>query len=229
MLLLTFSARHDGSGHSKLFDNLSARPIASLCRISLLLLFFIAGSSLQMPVKSAESFKPSKAAAESCSAKLENLEERAANGKSFKPEPTRFSQNEVNSYLALDLSPNYHPCLKNLVITFEEDKLQGVAAIDFDRLAASSSKLLPKLLSFMFSGTHTLSARGKLANKGGKANFQLERARFDSSTLPNSLVEEIITLVGRKQTPPYDPLQPSQLPYNIQRIDVHPGYALVYQ
>jgi hypothetical protein len=81
----------------------------------------------------------------------------------------------------------------------------------------------------MFSGTHTLSVRGKLVSKGGKANFQLEQARFDSGTLPNSLVEEIIALVGRKQTPPFDPLQPSQLPYKIQRIDVHPGHALVYQ
>ncbi len=229
MLLLTFSPRHDGSGHSKLFDSSSAKPIASLCRITLLLLFSIAGSSLLPEVKSADSFKPSKAAAESCSSKLKNLEEHAASGKSLKNEPIRFSQNEVNSYLALELSSNYHPCLKNLAIAFEEDNLQGMAVIDFDRLEASSSKILPKLLSFMFSGIHALSARGKLVSKGGKANFQLEQARFDSSTLPNSLVAEIITLVGRKQNPPFDPLQPSQLPYKIQRIDVHAGYALVCQ
>jgi hypothetical protein len=229
MLLLTFSPRHDGSGHSKSFDSLSAGPIASHCRKTLLLLLFIAGCSSLLQVKSAESFKPSRVAANSCSNKLKKLEEHAADGKSLKNEPTRFSQNEVNSYLALDLSPSYHPCLKNLTMAFEEDKLQGLAAIDFDRLEASSSKLLPKLLSFMFSGTHTLSARGKLVSKDGKANFQLEQAYFDSSTLPKSLIEEIITLIGRKQKPPFDPLQPSQLPYKIQRIDVHAGYALVYQ
>jgi hypothetical protein len=229
MLLLTFSPRHDGGGHSKSFDNSSAGPIASHCRKTLLLLFCIAGNSLLLPVKSAENFKPSRAAAESCGAKLKKLEEHAADDKFLKNEPTRFSQNEVNSYLALDISPSYHPCLKSLTIAFEEDKLQGLAVIDFDRLEASSSKVVPKLLRSMFSGAHTLSARGKLVSKGGKANFQLEQARFDSSTLPNFLVEEIITLVGRKQTPPFDPLQPSQLPYKIQRIDVHSGYALVYQ
>jgi hypothetical protein len=228
MLLLTFSPKHAGSGHSKSFDKKSAGPIASRYRKTVWLLLFIAVSAL-LPVESTESFKPSSAAAGTCSAKLKRLEELAADGKALNHEPTKFSQNEVNSYLALDLGPGYHPCLKNLMITFEENKLQGLAAIDFDRLEASSSKLLPKLLSFIFSGTHTLSARGKLVCKVGKANFQLEQARFDSGTLPNSLVEEIITMVGRKQTPPFDPLQPSQLPYKIQRIDVHPGYALVYQ
>jgi hypothetical protein len=228
MLLLIFSPKHDGSGRSRLFDNPSARSNASHCGKALLLWLFV-GIFLLLPVKSAENFRPSRGAAESCSAKLKRLEENAADGKSTKNVPTRFSQIEVNSYLALNLGPDYHPCLKSLVIVFEEDKLQGLAAIDFDRLEATSSRLLPKLLSFMFSGTHDISARGRLVNRAGKANFQLEQARFDSSTLPNSLVEEIISMVGRKQTPPFDPLQPSQLPYKIQGIDVHPGYVLVYQ
>jgi hypothetical protein len=229
MLSLIFSLKHDGRGHLKSSGSSSTDPIASHCKTIVLLLFLLSGALLLPPVKTAVNFKPSKPAAESCRTKFGNLEENAAKGKPLRNEPVRVSQDEINSYLALDLSSNYHPCLKSLVIAFEEDKLQGIASIDFDRLETSSSKLMPKLLSFMFSGIHTLSARGKLANKGGKANFQLEQARFDSSTLPNSLVEEIITMVGRKQTPPFDPLKPSQLPYNIQSIDIHAGYALVYQ
>jgi hypothetical protein len=76
---------------------------------------------------------------------------------------------------------------------------------------------------------HKLTARGQLLSGNGKASFRLEQARFDNSTLPKALVEEIITAVGRKQNPPFDPLQPSQLFYDIDKVDVHPGHILVYQ
>ncbi len=135
----------------------------------------------------------------------------------------------MNSYLDLDLSSQYNSCLKRLTLKFEEDKLQGAVAVDFDRLRGTSTKFLPKLLGFMLSGVHIITARGQLVSGNGKASFRLEQARFDNSTLPNALVEEIISAVGRKQDPPFDPLQPSQLFYNIQRIDVHTGYILVYQ
>jgi hypothetical protein len=171
----------------------------------------------------------SKAAAERCSAKLKKLEDFSASHKPGSRQTTSFTQDEVNSHLALDLSSKYHPSLKSLVVTFEEKKLQAVTTIDFDRLGETSTKFFPKLLGTLFSGTHTLTARGQLVSGNGKAHFLLEEAKFDNSTLPKSLVEEIISAVGRKQDPPFDPLQPSELPYGIRKVDVHRGYIVVHQ
>jgi len=171
----------------------------------------------------------SKAAAERCRLKIKSLEDFSINRKSGQKQMTRFSEEEINSYLAVDLSSKYHPCLKSLLMTFEESRMQGVATIDFDRLGTTSTRFLPKIVSLLFSGTHTITARGQLLSKNGKANFQLEQARFDNSSLPKSLVEEIITSVGRKQNPPFDPLQPSEMPYKIEKVDVHRGYIIVYQ
>jgi hypothetical protein len=171
----------------------------------------------------------SKAAADRCEAKLKSLEAFAAAKNTGRTQATRFSEEEINSYLAFYLSAKYHPSLKSLAVTFEEDRMVGVAAIDFDLLDTNSGKLLPKLMRMLFSGTHTLTAQGRLIARGGKASFQLERARFDDSMLPKVLVEEIITAVGRKQKPPFDPLQPSQMPYAIDKVDVHLGYILVTQ
>ena len=169
------------------------------------------------------------AASERCNGKLKALENYAAHPKTGRIQTTQFSEEEVNSYLELDLSSQYHPCLKSLTFAFEEDRLQAVATIDFDRLGKTSNKLFPRLLSLMLSGVHTITARGQLVSGNGKASFRLEQARFDNSTLPKALVEEILSAVGRKQNPPFDPLQPSQLFYGIQKIDVHAGYILVYQ
>jgi hypothetical protein len=174
-------------------------------------------------------FAPSKSAAALCSSKLKEVENFPKKRKPGQTKTTQFSEDEVNSYLALELKPKYHACLKSLVMTFEEDKLQGVAALDFDRLGSSSKGVLPKLISLLFSGMHKLTAGGQLESKDGKANFRLEEAKFDDGTLPNFLVEGIITSVGRKQKPPFDPLKPSEMPYKIDKVEVHRGYIIVYQ
>ncbi|MBZ5497267.1 MAG: hypothetical protein LAP85_12765 [Acidobacteriia bacterium] len=171
----------------------------------------------------------SKAAADSCNAKISRLEAFDAAHDPVKKQTTRLSETEMNSYLAFVLSPHYNACLKSIRLKFEEGHLQGVAAVDFDRLQLNPTQLLTSLLRKMLTGVHTLTVRGILVSGTGKANFRLEEARFDSMTLPNLLVAEIITTVGRKQNPPFDPMQPSTLPYRIQKVDVHAGYIVVYQ
>jgi hypothetical protein len=171
----------------------------------------------------------SKKAAAQCDSKLKILEDFADKHKSGQTQTTKFSEDEINSYLALDLKAKYHSSLKSLIVSFSENRFEANAAIDFDHLEATSTKFLPKLIGLMFSGVHTLAADGQLLSKEGKANFRLEKAQFDGSTLPKYLVEEIITAVGRKQNPPFDPLKPSQMPYEIDRVEVHSGYIIVFQ
>jgi hypothetical protein len=191
--------------------------------LSMALLVLAGAESLLMP----DGKNLSKAASDSCVAKLKRLEESSAS--SSKKQTVEFSETEINSYLAFELSKNYHPSLKSLLVTLEESKLRGVASIDFDSLAMNSKTVFTTLMTKMFSGVHTLSVRGKLVAAEGKGSFQLEEAHFDDSALPSFLVEEIISSVGRKQKPPFDPLQPSKLPYGIQSVELHPGRALIRQ
>jgi hypothetical protein len=239
MFFAISSPKRGGSGPSRLFD--SRKELIEPVRRSLALRLFkktsvsfvwlLLSSSIILTSAGAgkSSFVPSKAAAERCSEKLDKLESFAAKRKSGQKQTMKFSQDEINSYLALDLSAQYHPCLKSLVVSLEENGVEAVASIDFDRMKSSSGNQLWKLAGLVFSGTHTLTARGKLLSKDGKANFSLDQASFDDATLPRSLVELIITAVGRHQNPPFDPLQPSKLFYEIEKADIHSGYAMVYQ
>ena len=204
-----------------------------VCRATAVLLSAVLLAAWSMPAATTDASKPaspvSKEAAKRCDTKLKSVEKFGDNPGSSPGRTTRFTEEEVNSYLALELSPKYNPCLKSLQMTFEEGKLAGLALLDFDKLRTSSAKIMPRLLSTLFSGTHTLDARGQLLSRDGYANFRLEEARFDNSSLPNSLVEEIITSVGKRQNPPFDPLQPSKLPYKIEKVEIHQGYITVYQ
>src|SRR6266498_160747 len=171
----------------------------------------------------------SKTASDSCSAKVKRLESYEAKPLPKTGQSTQFSETEINSFLAFELKEKYHPCLKSLVVVLEESKLAGTATVDFDVLGMNSKSALSKLFAKLFAGVHNLNVKGKLIARDGKGNFQLDEAHFDDTTLPNFLVEEIITAVGRKQKPPFDPMQPSKLPYGIDRVDLHPGYILVHQ
>jgi hypothetical protein len=238
MFFATSSPKRGGNGPSGLYDNRKQlitpgwRTFAvRLTQAALLFLCLSMASRTSVPGASQGSsiYVPSKAAAERCAAKLKNLEDFAAKHKSGRKQTKQFSQDEINSYLALDLSAKYHPCLKSLIIALEENGARGSAAIDFDRLKNASGKLLPKLIGLMFSGTHTLNVRGQILSNQGKAHFRLEEARFDDTTLPRYLVEQIMTAVGRRQKPPFDPLHPSKLFYEIEKVDIHSGYLIVYQ
>ncbi len=171
----------------------------------------------------------SPAAAKRCADKLERLQRFAVEGEEGKRQVTRFTQEEVNSYLALEVSPKYHASLKRVTFAFEESRLRCTADIDFDRLRLESTQSASQLLAWMFSGIHRLALYGILRSEGGRARFQLLEARFDGTSLPNLLVEEILSAVGRKQEPPFDPMQSSQMPYGIRKVELHAGWILVYQ
>jgi hypothetical protein len=157
------------------------------------------------------------------------LESVAALDSTDRRQTTKFSEEEVNSYLAEDLSPQYHPCLKTIMTMFKEGRIRIVAEIDFDRLDVTSTDVFSKMIKLLFSGKHTITAQGKLQSGNREAFFDLEKAFFDNKALPNFLVEEILTAVGQKQNPPFDPMHPSEMPYKIDKVDVHPGYIIVYQ
>jgi hypothetical protein len=201
------------------------KALSSMALLAMAVLAVARAERASMP----EGKNISKAASDSCVAKLKRLEESSASAPGSRKQTLEFSEREINSYLAFELSKNYHPSLKSLSITIEESKLRGVASIDFDSLAMSSKSVLTTLMTKMFSGIHALAVRGKLVAAEGKGNFQVEEAHFDDSALPSFLVEEIISAVGRKQKPPFDPLQPSKLPYGIQSVELHPGRAIVRQ
>jgi len=200
--------------------------------VSLLLFLpaILAGGPETPPAeKDAPAFVATKSAAAQCRAKLKSVEDFSDRNKPGQTQSTRFAEDEINSFLALDMKPRYHASLKNLVVHFKDGSLQAIATIDFDHLGSASTKLLPRLIGMVISGVHTITADGKLTSKDGRANFLLEQALFDSSTLPKFFVEEIISSVGRKQKPPFDPMQPSRMPYEIDRVEVHPGYIMVFQ
>jgi hypothetical protein len=182
----------------------------------------------------AESFEsrsssPSESAAERYRQKLKQIEDFAEQKSVDKSQTIQFSEIEFNSYILLNAASKYRSCLKSFELDFMEDMLGGAALVDFDCLKETSSKSLPPLLARLFTGKHRITVRGTLATDDWKGSISLLEARLDDNTLPNILVEELISVICKRQEPPFDPLQPTPLPYGIRRVTVRPGRVTVYQ
>ena len=203
------------------------KPLALSGTLAGAALLMLLASQPALPQSQAPQPGVSRAAADSCAAKVKALQDFAAEP-AKKSRDTVLTQDELNSYLALELSSKYHPSLKSLVMRFEEAKLQATAVVDFDKLAMSA-KGLARMFARLLSGSHTLIMRGKLRTEAGKGSFVLDEALFDNNTLPNFLVEQIISSVGSRQKPPFDPMQPTQMPYRIKTVDVHAGHIVIHQ
>ncbi len=202
-----------------------------------LLLLCVPGLEASAPIssmrqKAASAGGSAKKEAESCDSKVKRLQAYIANpippGK-VGSQATTLTESELNSYFDLVLRPQYHPSLKGIRFQVSESRLRSYALLDFDRLELDSTQILTGLIRKLLSGVHSLTILGGIVSGGGKASFRLDEATFDGVALPNLLVSEIISAVGRKQNPPFDPMQPSALPYGIQRVELHSGRLVVYQ
>ncbi|MEJ2247259.1 MAG: hypothetical protein P8Y80_14460 [Acidobacteriota bacterium] len=160
---------------------------------------------------------------------MKEIEDFAAQEEADKEMATRLTEEEVNAYLSLDINSDNQSCLKNMRMAFKQDLMEGISSVDFDCLRDTSSKTFSAIILRLFSGTHVITARGTIVSGDGKGHIQLEQVRFDDSVLPNFLVEQAVAAVCGKQDPPFNPMQPSALPYNIKKITIHPGYIMVYQ
>src|SRR5262245_6091401 len=89
----------------------------------------------------------SRTAADTCNTKLLRLQSFPAHPDGVKKQTTEFSEAEVNSYLALELSAKYHPSLKSLQIKFTDAQLGGTAAIDFDQLGMNAKGMFARLFA----------------------------------------------------------------------------------
>lgn len=192
----------------------------------LLLLFF----SWSMPGTSADSpASVSEEAAQAFLDKLNDIETYAAGQDDREERTTRFTEEEVNSYLNLYGDSKYRSCIQYFRVSFGQKYVVGTASVNFDCLQKASPGSISSLITGLFSGTHTLIASGTIQNDNGKGNFQLEEARFDSALLPGFLVSQLITSICMRLDPPFDPMEPAPLPHKIRSIHIKPGQIIVIQ
>ena len=172
----------------------------------------------------------SAALADGLSQKLDALLRRSQLKKPPREKTVTVAEPELNSYLNLTLGPKMPKGVSDVVVRFEKDRVVARALVDLAEVQGKiSSGSLGGLLSFL-SGKAPLEARGRLdAAEDGFAAFAIEEVRLSTIPVPVSVVEQLVTSATKSAESPhgFDLHSPFRLPYDLKRVRIQPGQALL--
>ena len=158
---------------------------------------------------------------------LEELQRNHASGKRT-PKDYTVTDLELNAYLAERLQDEARKGVESLSVRFQRDSFMSSITLDLDEVEVTGNSLTLELFSALLSGYATIEMEGRLSVENGKGTLIIDAARINSRTVPPSLVQFILSEVGKRQNPPFDPTDSFRMPYGIRNVKIEPGKAILY-
>lgn len=144
------------------------------------------------------------------------------------PRRYQISEDELNAYLIRKLRERPPRGVEDVKVQLREGSFLTRLEVDLDKVQIPEGAGSSLLLAFL-SGRQNLEILGRLQGEGGRATYTIEEARLNSYSLPVSIVRSILRSAAKKQDPPFDPTEPFNLPYGIQRLEVRTGKVTVHR
>ena len=138
------------------------------------------------------------------------------------------TEEELNAYLAQRLREKPDPAIRGISVRLGDGVFTTLATFNPDGMKPAEEDWAGQLFQGLFRGEQNLEITGQLATKAGEGAYQVQEARLSGVSIPPALVISILAPAGKKLDPPFDPTQPFQLPYGIQRIEVETGKVSIF-
>ncbi len=135
------------------------------------------------------------------------------------------AESDLNAFLAAKIKERPRKDVESLRIEMKEEIFTTFLRVDMDQVDIKGDSMTKSLLKVLFRGKQTIEFDGRLKTDNGKGTYEVERATLNGMPLPPSLVNSILSSVGRQQDPPFDPMEPFDLPYAIKTVKISPGKA----
>ncbi len=157
------------------------------------------------------------------------LEELKDNHKAGTSESMTYelTEAELNAYLTAQLRQQGQQAVESLSVTLKEGTFLTSIEVDTDQLELKGDALTLGFLRLLLQGKQTLEIEGTLEAENGIGTYLVQEARLSGFPLPANLVNDLLSSVGQKQNPPFDPTQPFPMPFSIESVTFHPGRANV--
>jgi len=139
----------------------------------------------------------------------------------------RLSETDLNSYLTTKLEKADRKGLESISVRLKQGSFVTVVTVNMDQVQFKDQSLTASLLSVLLRGAHTLEVEGRLQVQEGIGKYQVQQASLDGIALPASVMEMVVSTLGRQQDPPFDLSEPFPMPYGISTVDVQPGQLTI--
>lgn len=137
------------------------------------------------------------------------------------------TESDLNAFLAAKIKERPRKDVESLRVEMKDDFFTTFLKVDLDQVDVKGDSMTKSLLKALLHGKQTIEFDGRLKTDNGKGTYEVERATLNGMPLPPSFVNSILSAVGRQQDPPFDPMEPFDLPYGIKTVKVSLGKALL--
>jgi hypothetical protein len=177
--------------------------------------------------------EPARAEADAMQTKIERVAEAAEPPRPADAPPlkTRFTEREINAYLALDGPAFLPPGIARPRMQLGDDgRVQARAIVDLDAVSRSRERSAFDPLAYL-SGSVEVVATGRVEGSGGEGLIRYESATVGGVTVPKTVAQELLrfytTTPERSGGFAFD--EPFALPVGLRAVDVERGAAIVTQ
>ena len=130
-------------------------------------------------------------------------------------------QSDLNAFIQQQIAQSRVAAVKSVSVTLSEGTFDSTVVVDFDKLQAQQG--VSSVIKSMFQGEQVLKLEGSVSGKDGLVQYETESASVNGIPLPASVVDMLLSSIGKEQQPPFDPTKPFPLPQGIKTLTVEPG------
>jgi len=135
-------------------------------------------------------------------------------------------EEDLNAFLLQKLRDQPHPGVDSVILRLFQNRIVALVQVDMDKLKVETDITTSLFLSF-FNGKQTLKLEGQLKVEDGRGRYTLQRTEINGIEVRSSVVGAVLTALGRKHNPPFDPNSSFEMPYDIKAIDIQLGQAAI--
>ena len=162
-------------------------------------------------------------------ARVEQVFQEIANNSEVGEVPSRtyhLTEADLNAFLLQRLSEQPQAGVDSVSLRLSQGKLVALVQVDMDKLQVETD-LTTKLFLALLNGKQNLELEGQLQVENGRGQYTLQRTELNDTEVPPAVVSAVLSALGRRHNPPFDPTKPFDLPYGIQAVDIQVGLAVI--
>ncbi len=137
------------------------------------------------------------------------------------------TEEELNAYLSAQLLQQDQKAVESINLLIKEGTFLTRVEVNTDELQVKGDDVTIGYLRLLLRGTQTLEVEGKLQAADGLASYLVQEARLSGISLPAPWVNSLLSSLGKRNTPPFDPTKPFEMPYGIQSVTFQPGKVMM--
>lgn len=204
--------------------------MAKTVRVALVLLALVSVAGTVYWLREVRPSTPVSAATNRQAEKVEGiLQELETNHESGKVPAKTYvmTQPELNAYVKAKLQEQDRKGVEDFSIQLKQGTFVTLMIVNMDEVELKGDSMTLNLFKALLSGNQTLEVEGRLVTENGMGNYTVERARLNNMPVPASLVNMILSSVGKRQDPPFDPTEPFEMPYSIKNVTITTGQVAI--